>query len=186
MNRSRSAACAVLAAVLLTGCQSGEAPPGDVDVPPSASPASEGPREEATPEPSVVLTSAALVGLWSATDGGAAEIVYRFDPDGTFARVGLLWQERPSGVFKLQEISAGTFTLTERTLTLQPTEGSVTIEDPDAPEGPEARTTPKSDMTPELHSAELRDGGAELVLRSTAGADGTEGDELTFHREEAS
>lgn len=180
---------AVVGALLMVvaGCAGGEREGAD----PVAT------RSEAaveTTEPTVAASASAssdgtdaagLVGLWASTDEGSAEIAYRFDPDGTFARVGLLWQERPSGIWKFQETTSGTFRVEGGTLVLEPTAGDTTIEDPDSPDGPAPVTRPRQVLTVETHSWELDDDGSVLLLTETTAGSELSGEAIVFDRQQS-
>jgi hypothetical protein len=66
----------------------------------------------------------------------------RFDPDGTFAKVGVLLQQRPSGMFSFTVELAGTVTASDDRLVLTPTEGTHTLQDPDSPSSNYSRPAP--------------------------------------------
>ena len=156
----------------LAGCVPGEAP-ADPDPSASASSMSAGPSlaspTQPTPGSSETNEPAQLVGLWvsEAEVDETAEIVYRFDSDGMYATVGILWQERRSGIFKYQVTARGTYTIEDETLVLSPMEGESTIEDPDAPES--NGTRPLEDLAPETYLWTIGDTGASLTLTNEDG-----------------
>ncbi len=175
MSGRRTVVVAAVCGLLLTGCGAddvrtptealGEPPRSDAAAPsPSSSPVAT-PTEPPAPTP---VGAADLRGLWGAGQDGGAEIVYEFDRDGTFTRISLLQQRRDEGTFKFQDIVEGTFELDDGELTLRPTAGTQTVDDPRSGDGPvSSRTT---DLVREVHSVELHEGGTVLVLTPPDGA----------------
>jgi hypothetical protein len=164
--------------LLLSGCGAGadiETPVGDLGAPggrddgaaePSASPAAP-PTPAPSPEPTPV-SAADLRGLWGAGEDGGAEILYEFDADGTFTRVSLLQQRKQGGTFKFQDIVEGTYRVEDGALTLRPTAGTQTVDDPRTGDGPVSSRT--KDLKRETHDVELHQDGSVLVLTPADGA----------------
>jgi hypothetical protein len=99
-------------------------------VPPSTSV----PPTTLTPDPPADVADA-LIGTWASTDPGAAEFVYRFDPDSTYAWVGVIVQQRASGVFRYTVQAEGQYEVSQHSIRLQPLRASKSREDPDDPAG---------------------------------------------------
>jgi hypothetical protein len=140
------AACAVSLLVLLVACGSDpESNPESKPDPPATSATGAStpsvdpqptPREVTpTPPPDTEDGEVAIVGTWSSTDPGDATFAYRFEPDGTYAWVGVITQPRASGTFHFQVQAKGRFAVRANRLFLTPSRSSRTRNDPDDPSG---------------------------------------------------
>jgi hypothetical protein len=137
---------AVVAAFLLggtTACASEDDPdpPGPTSTTPTSTPPSDDPEPEPEPEPETepgtepATAEELLIGEWSTTDGGDAIFAYRFAKDGTYAWVGVISQQRESGVFQVTVSATGRYTVDGDRLLLEALEATRSREDPDDPEG---------------------------------------------------
>ncbi|WP_146906770.1 hypothetical protein [Cellulomonas aerilata] len=170
--RSVAPVAAVVLALLLAGCGGADPTPVALGGPPeTGSPATASSTQAARPPQTTApedLTAEDLLGLWGAGEDGGAEIVLELDADGTFTRVSLLREEREGGTFRFQDVVEGTFRVGDGRLTLRPTAGTQTVDDPESGDGPVS--TRKADLDREQHGVELREGGAVLVLTPADGA----------------
>jgi hypothetical protein len=173
MSGRGTGVAAMICVLLLTGCgaRDVQTPAGALGEPaqseagaPTPSPS---PSPTPTPTPTPVGTDD-LRGLWGAGEDGGAEILYEFDRDGTFTRISLLQERRDDGTFKFQDIVEGTFRLDDGELTLRPTAGTQTVDDPRSGDGPVS--TRKTNLAREVHSVEMHEGGTVLVLTPEDGA----------------
>jgi len=87
--------------------------------------------------PSSTLTRSSiptrLVGTWVTFDSGNAKQMYVFSADGLYTFVGLLQQQRPSGMFSFSITAEGTAAANKSRLILQPARGMKSMRDPDSP-----------------------------------------------------
>lgn len=81
------------------------------------------------------VVPAALVGSWKSAGEGSAELTYRFGADGTYRFMGLIMQQRPSGMFSFEIDAAGTAQATRSQIILRPESGTRTLKDPDSRNG---------------------------------------------------
>jgi hypothetical protein len=120
---------ALLLMTAVTGCGGRDPSPGTTI---HTAPTTTQPPEDAseTTEPSAIPSR--LVGTWS-TNGGDAELVYRFSADGTYRFVGVILQREANGNFEFTTQEIGTATVDGSTMTLQPERGTITRKNPDSP-----------------------------------------------------
>jgi hypothetical protein len=143
--RARVSLAVLLAVMTLGGCGSvgGELPGSpraatSSDVPvatdsalepvPSTSPSS---SPNAPPDHAEAFPQA-LIGTWISSSGGA-EIIYQFAADGSYKYAGVLLQRRPSGMFSFTVAEAGTASVDDVYLLLQPRTVTKSMQDPDSP-----------------------------------------------------
>jgi hypothetical protein len=88
------------------------------------------------PSPAQASTSprlpTALIGTWDSAEG-SVELIYVFRSSGTYVHVGVVLQERASGLFSFVNTARGTVTVRGRVLLLRPRSGTQTLRDPDVP-----------------------------------------------------
>ena len=120
------------------------APPAPTDLATPTPPVSPDPPGERDAVEAVLPED--LLGLWASIDQGDAETAYRFVADGTYDRVSILMQARPSGTFAFTIQATGLVRIEgERGVT--PTAGREAMQDPDSPSSNYDR--PLDDLSPE-------------------------------------
>lgn len=169
-----------------SGAQTGtQSPPGFQSPPrvPTVSPSLQSPkptREQSTPpvkshtakptEPEIPVAAPSLPqefeGLWTSVGQGSVETVYRFRRDGSYDRVSILLQQRPSGKFSFIITASGFAAISGNLLTLTPTEGTQAMEDPDSPSS--NFNKPLKDLTPDKFLWTFQDG--QLILSDELGS----------------
>lgn len=122
------------------------------------------PDEQETPAAAQVLPSE-LEGLWTSVGQGSAETIYRFRTDGSYDKVSILLQRRPSGTFSFTITASGFAEIDGDRLTLTPVEGTQAMEDPDSPSS--NFNKPLSDLIPDQFVWSFQDGS--LILADERG-----------------
>lgn len=174
------AAGAALLVLLVTSCGSPDAKPGagvtrTVTAPPSSAHSSK-PTSRASPvqpadsaDPGSASVADAqpgavpigLVGTWQSVDQGSAEDLIEIHADGSYLRAMLLTQQRPSGVFSFSIGSRGQVVVQGPDLQLEPTSGTQSMNDPDAPSS-SYTDRPLEDLTPDAFKWSLKNGSLWL------------------------
>lgn len=139
--------------------------PTPADSAPPLKTPTQAPAEPETTEPAPVLPRE-FEGLWTSVGQGSAETVYRFRSDGSFDRVSILLQERPSGKFSFVITASGSAVVSGNHLTLTPAEGTQAMEDPDSPSS--NFNKPLADLTPDEYLWRFQDG--QLILSDELGS----------------
>ncbi|MDP9999736.1 hypothetical protein [Pseudarthrobacter sulfonivorans] len=106
-----------------------------------------------------------LEGLWTSVGQGSAETIYRFRTDGSYDKVSILLQRRPSGTFSFTITASGFADIDGDRLTLTPVEGTQAMEDPDSPSS--NFNKPLSDLIPDQFVWSFQDGS--LILADERG-----------------
>lgn len=105
-------------------------------------------------------------GLWTSVGQGSAETIYRFRRDGSYDKVSILLQQRPSGKFSFTITASGSAAVSGNLLTFTPAEGTQTMEDPDSPSSNFDK--PLEDLTPEKYLWQFQNG--QLILSDKLGS----------------
>lgn len=117
------------------------------------------PSEAETQAPAQLLPQE-FAGLWTSVGQGSAETIYRFRTDGSYDKVSILLQQRPSGLFSFTIRASGTAEIAGDLLTLTPVEGTQAMDDPDSPSS--NFNKPLTDLTPDEVIWAFQDG--RLIL----------------------
>jgi hypothetical protein len=105
-----------------------------------------------------------LVGMWTAGDDAAAELMYAFGADGTYHHIGVLLQEREGGTFSFTVEERGALSVDGDSMVLQPETGSREVRNPDVPGGDSERPV---DKTPRRYSWALDKSTSPPTLQLT-------------------
>lgn len=118
------------------------------------------PGDQQTPDAAHVLPRE-FEGLWTSVGQGSAETIYRFRTDGSYDKVSILLQQRPSGIFSFTVTASGNATLDGDQLILTPFGGTQAMEDPDSPSS--NFNKPLTDLTPDQFGWAFQEGHLMLT-----------------------